>query len=145
MRIFVKVNNAILLTLIFLFILGCENPSDSEGAKTELEGTWMGYEKGRSTGTWTFIVKGSNIEINGRGGAEWYKGTISIYSSSIPKKIDSKINECFYPTANGKTALGIYKIEGKILTFAGNEPGTNKRPTSFTAGSGTRVYVLTKQ
>ena len=56
--------------------------------------------------------------------------------------MDIIITDCVSPNYIGTTALGIYKIEENILTFAANEPGSTIRPTNFTEG---RVFILTKQ
>jgi hypothetical protein len=45
---------------------------------------------------------------------------------------------------NDDTALGIYKIEGNILTIANQEPGVLPRPTSFAPTGNFRYWVLQK-
>jgi len=141
----------IIIVTFVVFLLsmsGCNkennNTSGPISDKTELEGTWIGYEVGRSTGTWTFTMTGNQISISGRNGAEWYKGTVTMHQGTTPKQADIKVTECAEFEYVGKTTLFIYKIQNNTATFAGNEPGATVRPTAFTTNQA-RVFVLTKQ
>ena len=59
--------------------------------------------------------------------------------------MDLLIKECVAPRYVGRTARAIYNIEGPTLTFAGNEPGTEGRPSAFKPTGGARAFVLTKE
>ena len=57
------------------------------------------------------------------------------------------MGECGFPKYVNQTAKAIYKLEGKSLTIAGNEPGKEAVPTAFERNptSQTRAFVFTKQ
>ena len=126
------------LMILALLIVGCEDGDDNNNV-TELEGSWIGYEEGNSSSTWTFDISGSEMDIDGPD--EWYEGTFSINTQTYPKQLDYILTDCFVSEGIGLTSLVIYKIEENTMTFAGNEPGSTSRPTSFTGG---RVFILTK-
>ncbi len=133
------------LLLIALLIVGCEEPTGTDDGNgnnnvTELEGNWIGHDEGNPSGTWTFDISGSEMDMDGPG--EWYKGIFSINTQPNPKQLDYILTDCFISDGIGLTSLAIYKIEDNTMTFVGNEPGSTTRPTSFTGG---RVLIVTKQ
>ncbi len=54
---------------------------------------------------------------------------------------------CGFPLYKNQRGNAIYKVEGKTLTLAGNEPGNATVPTAFERGGvdHTRVFVFNKQ
>ena len=44
---------------------------------------------------------------------------------------------------NGKTALGIYELDGDTLKWCANEPGGNERPKKFSSEAGTKYLLVT--
>jgi len=125
-----------------IFAFGCLNSSNTgtPGTATELEGKWSSEIQGM-----TFTFSGDNFSITSPNPNFWHKGTMELKTNKKPKQIDIKIKESGVPQYTGKTALGIYKIEGEKLTVAMNEPGSPKRSPSFEEIGGAMVFELTKQ
>lgn len=120
---------------------GCSTMRKSGAA--ELQGTWIGHElNGGDTGT--FIVSGNAFEFHGRDPRVWYKGTFILREDRQPKQFVAHIADTGIPQYVGKDAIAIYKIEGKTLTIAADEPGVDGAPTSFDA-PGAACFVLQKQ
>ena len=141
---------AILLTTFFVFLLmaplftGCDDPSSSSPTETELDGTLIGTEVNGGPDEWTFTFTGKTAQCS-CSTVEWYKGNFSINTSVVPKPLNISITKCSVPQFVGLVTLAIYKISGDTLTFAGNEPGVQERPTSFDPVGDTRVFVAIKQ
>jgi len=110
---------------------------------TELEGTWIGQE---DTGEpFTFYIKGNKWASNNSDFSEWYNGTFTSNPNADPKEIDLLVEDCPFAGYIGETALGIYKIEGDVLTFTISEPGRAYRPISFGEGGNPRTYTAKLQ
>ena len=107
-----------------------------------LEGVWVGHEVDGSPYDWTFTIAGNQMRIEST--YEWYEGTYTTNASASPKQLDFLISDGSESQYVGQTSLGIYKIEGNTLTWAGNGPGVTTRPSDFTPGEA-RVFVVTKQ
>ena len=141
---------SILFTPFFTFILfiplftGCDNPSSSSPTETELEGTWIGTEVSGGSDVWTFIFAGKTAQCS-CSVSEWYKGNFSIDTTVVQKPMNLVISKCSVPQFVGLVTLAIYKISGDTLTFAGNAPGVQERPSSFDPVGDTRVFVAIKQ
>lgn len=125
-----------------IFAFSCLNGNNTGtlNATTELEGKWSNDIQGM-----TFTFSGDNFSITSPNPDLWYKGPMELKTNKTPKQIDIKIKESGIPQYTGKTALGIYKIEGDKLTLALNEPGSPKRPPSFEETGNAMVFELTKQ
>lgn len=106
---------------------------------TELEGTWKDPHQG-----WVFEFSGNKIKITGPSPQMNIEGTFTSDSDADPKKIDIKIEKAGAPQYQGRTSLGIYKIEDILLTLALSEPGNNTRPQEFSTSSGAMVIRVTK-
>ena len=141
--------NKIYLTFLICFLLfyvSCSKDTTGNNNNiTELEGTWIGYEIDGKNDEWTLSFSGNNYESHNQNYEEFYNGTFTINTEILPKQIDLLFEECSCPEYVGKTALGIYEIEGDTLTYASNPPGFNSRPTEFSSGLFTRLFILTKQ
>ncbi len=72
-------------------------------------------------------------------------GIIYTDASATPNQVNFEITHSDYELYIGKTALGIYELNGDQMKFASNEPGVSERPTSFVPGNGTRVFEYTKE
>ena len=132
----------LMILITVLAFWGCEKDSTDPGDGgngndfvTELEGTWIGNDL-----TWVF----SGSAYSATYAVEWYQGTFSINTQTNPKQMDAVITDCSNSDYTGTTGLGIYKIEGNILTYASYAPGNTNRPTSFT-DSYAVVFILTKE
>jgi uncharacterized protein (TIGR03067 family) len=127
-----------------ILALGVSNNSSAGIAskgKTDLEGKWESTVQGQEM---TFTFSGDNFSITSPIPNYHYKGTFKLQTNVDPKKIDLQIAESGIPAYAGKTSLGIYKIEGDILTLAFHEPGGTTYPSSFESVSGAAVFVLKK-
>lgn len=112
-----------------------------------LQGTWLGQETGGPTGQCRMTVTGDTIKFQGARPQEWYEGKMTLVQNVTPKRSAILITDCPVPQYTNTTAHAIYKIEGKTLTIAGNEPGNAAWPTGFERSqvNQTRVFVFTKQ
>lgn len=117
---------------------------DAGSPAEELVGTWTGHEVGQSSPEWSFTFSATTAVVT-MSGVEAYQGTYTIGATTTPRRVTIAITSSAYPAYIGKTANGIYKIEGTTLTFAGNEPGSSAVPTSFTPDGTTRVFTLTRK
>jgi uncharacterized protein (TIGR03067 family) len=148
--ILLRLRRNVFLVVILALVtacIGCGNGNggngDGGGGDESLVGTWSGTEVGGST-AWTFVFTATTMEAQ-TAGMEVYQGTYTANPDVDPKEITAKITSSSFPEYIGETTYAIYKIEGNLLIFAGNEPGDPSRPTSFTPGGVTRVFELTKQ
>ena len=112
-----------------------------------LQGTWVGQEVGRPQGEYRLTVSGNSIRFQGARAEEWYEATITLKPKANPKRAAAMIERCPAPQYVNKTANFIYKIEGRTLTLAGNEPGSEKEPTAFERNpdNPVRTFVFNKQ
>jgi uncharacterized protein (TIGR03067 family) len=135
----------IILLSAGLIIHGCGGSEDSAKTDQELmQGTWAGTAAGMDM-EFKMTISGNNFNMESTDSTLWYKGTFVLDEKVTPKQADFKINECNIEQYIGTTAKGIYKIENDTWTFAGNEPGSDIRPTDFVASEETQVFTLKKQ
>jgi uncharacterized protein (TIGR03067 family) len=120
--------------VFFCFCLG--QASD----KSELEGTWKDLHQG-----WSFVFSDNQVTMKSPNPQMWIEGTFKSDPSADPKEIDLAIEKSGIPAYQGLTSLGIYKIEGSLLTLALGEPGKNTRPESFGSGTGAMIFSLTRE
>ena len=129
-----------LLALVAGFLVAADDPKDE---LKKLEGTWTmvaGEAKGEKFAE--NIVKNAKLTIVGdkhtvKVGKETIIGTHKLDPSKKPKEITAMDTEGPY---KGKTALGIYKLEGDEFTVCFAPPGKD-RPKEFTSKSGTGEFV----
>ncbi len=129
------------VVVAFACCLGCGSGGSS--GDPALVGTWVGTEASSST-VWTFTVTSSDADVK-IAGVQAYKGTYTVDTSSDPKRITLAVTDSTNSLYIGKTANGIYKMEGSTLTVAINQPGNAARPVDFTPGGDAAVFTLTKQ
>ena len=136
---------AIVLLSMGLIIQGCSGSEDSAKTDQELmQGTWMGTSAGMDT-EFKMTISGNNFNMETTDSTVWYKGTFTLNEEVTPKQADYKINECNIEQYVGTIAKGLYTIENDTFTLAGNEPGSDIRPTGFIADEMTQVFTLNKQ
>jgi uncharacterized protein (TIGR03067 family) len=132
-----------------LFLLGVEQSpgADEAAAKAELkklEGTWTataGELEGKPTDRFNggkLTIKADDFTVH-HDDKLVFKATVMVYPDKKPKAVDLKITE---GGEKGKTALGIYKLEGDEVKFCLAEPGTNSRPKDFTTKKGTKLMII---
>ena len=136
---------AAVLTAGILLTGGCASTAKSDLSK--LRGTWVGEEISGEKGECRITIEGDSIKFQGVRSQEWYVGKLSLDPNAKPKQAMVLIGECGFPKYVNKTAKAIYKLEGKSLTMAGNEPGNEAVPTAFERDrtSQTRAFVFNRQ
>lgn len=136
---------AIVLVSVGLIIHGCGGSEDSAKTDQELmQGIWAGTDAGMNM-EFKMTVSGNKFNMESTDSTVIYKGTFVLNEKVTPKQADYKIDECNIDQYVGTTAKGIYKIENNSLIIAGNEPGSDIRPTDFVADDMTQVFTLKKQ
>ena len=140
-RMFVSIGIFVLVVVAIFIFASCDN--NGGGGDPAIVGIWIGTEVGPFT-SWTMVFHETTV-VASTDGQEAYRGNYTAYPEEDPKRFEYKITSSSITQYVGKTAHGIYKIEGDQLTIASNEPGVPDTPTSFTPGGGTRVFELTKQ
>lgn len=108
--------------------------------KSELEGTWKDLHQG-----WSFVFSGNQVTVKSPNPQMWIEGTFNSDAAADPKEFDIAIEKSGIPAYQGLTSLGIYKIEGILLTLALGEPGKKSRPESFSTSTGAMVFSLTRE
>ena len=118
--------------------------ADTAKKDAELDGTWVGTVDDEYGSEWTFVISMGKVEVKGPY-SEFYSGTVTLNTETNPKQADFKIDKCSSPEYVGRTALGIYKLEGNKLSLAASEPGSMSRPAFFGSGSDTALFSLTRK
>jgi uncharacterized protein (TIGR03067 family) len=114
-------------------VVGCGSSNTASSGNTELEGTWKRIGPGDTSIAYTF--SGNNWTMTATAGSESIQmgGTFTINPTSNPKTID--IVYVYSVPANssaiGKTALGIYELNGISLKLYINGVSSSVRPTAF--------------
>jgi uncharacterized protein (TIGR03067 family) len=78
------------------------------------------------------IFSGDEFSVK-KGEETMIKGKFKIDSSKKPREIDMEFTEAKRENLNGKTALGIYELDGDTLKWCWNEPGGTERPKKFSS------------
>ena len=138
-----------LAAVLLLFNMATAGDPDQK----DLQGTWTVLkviENGKpepesQTSKFKMIFKDNTFAIE-QEGKDFVKGTFKLDSGKTPKEIDFKIEKAPNMEGVGKTATGIYKIEGDMLIWCATKPGEGNRPTALTAeaGSGRMMITLKK-
>jgi uncharacterized protein (TIGR03067 family) len=130
-------------------LLGADAKKDDGKKATEkLQGTWKAVsveEKGQSKEDdkdHRVIFRGDELTIK-RGDEEIIKGKFKIDAAQKPNTIDCELTQSPKKEHKGKTALGIYSLEGDTLKWCLNEPGGTERPKDFAGAAGTNFILVT--
>lgn len=120
---------------------------------TKMEGLWI-FDEGESDGKVFGPRQGEEAVYIEEDKMLWTnkKGTdragqtakITIDPTKTPKTIDLRFTK---GSLNGKTSLGIYKLEDGVLEIATNEADNEKRPAKFTTkltAKSERAHVVRK-
>jgi uncharacterized protein (TIGR03067 family) len=139
------------ITLAFVAVVGIWLASGCASTPrrdlSKLQGTWVGEELGGGKGECRITISGDSMRFQGARPQEWYVGKLTLIPNTNPRQATVLIAECGIQKYVNQTAKVIYKIKGKTLTIAGNEPGNEVVPTAFerNAASQTRAFVVTRQ
>jgi uncharacterized protein (TIGR03067 family) len=135
------------LMVVTAGLLVAAQPPDSRGRKelAKLQGTWTVAEAVRD-GKADDAAKGNTVTIEGdrfttRAGSEVLReGTLKLDPTKSPKTVNATYTR---GPNQGKTALGVYRVEGDTWTLFYSVPG-KPRPTSIlpTSGQGQLRLVL---
>ncbi len=129
----------ILMLIMQAMILGSCNH------RSELEGSWVGCEIRKPLIDWTLTIKGNQFNLIREDSSLWYKGLLRLNKNCRLKKIDLEIDAASVKALNGKTALGIFEIDGDTLTIVSSEPGSHLRPLSFDEPGKSSEFYFTKK
>ncbi len=127
-------------------LVGAEDKDADKKDKDKLQGTWnavsgeSGGKEQAEAKEHSLIFKGDEFSVK-RGDKVLVKGKFKIDSSKKPKTIDMEIAEGS-DDVKGKTAEGIYKVEGDGLTWCVDEPGSGNRPKEFATKEGTKTMLV---
>jgi uncharacterized protein (TIGR03067 family) len=106
-----------------------DKKADLSGDLKKLQGTWVSTPDNAQESRWVFEGKKSTTTAGGRE----YVCEVKVDPKATPHPtIDFMVIEG-EDDAAGKTALGIYKIEGDTLTLCVTLPDVGSRPTEFKA------------
>jgi uncharacterized protein (TIGR03067 family) len=135
----------VLILLAAGFMLAADDKQE-KADKDKLHGTWQAVS-GQRDGRPDDKVKEHHLTLSGEGFSikegdkVVLKGMFKVDATKKPKALDFTIDEG--PEAlKGKTALGIYELNGDDLKWCAAEPGSSERPTEFAAKAGTRHLLV---
>ena len=135
-----------------LAIHGCSDSGTQRngGACPQWDGTWVGHEidpYGADRGTVTFV--GQNGQLQGSisdygSDTESYTVTVSCNNGVTPNQISGTITASNQPVAVGQPFDGIYELDPVARTGKASilQPGSTTFPTTFSAGTGQRLFVF---
>jgi uncharacterized protein (TIGR03067 family) len=128
----------LLTCIVISLLLGADAPEDDvKKDKEKLQGTWKAVtaqRRGESDPTaeeHRLIFSGDEFSVK-KGEETMIKGKYQIDPSKKPKEIDMEFIETKRDSLKGKTALGIYELDGNTLKWCWNRPG-GQRPKTFSS------------
>jgi uncharacterized protein (TIGR03067 family) len=128
----------LLACVVVGLLLGADAPKDdAKKDKDKLQGTWKAVTvaaRGQSqddTEEHRLIFSGDEFRVK-KGEETMIEGKFKIDSSKKPKEIDMEFVEGKRDNLKGKTALGIYELNGDTLKWCWNQPG-GERPKEFSS------------
>ncbi|MBC8183729.1 hypothetical protein H8E88_21765 [candidate division KSB1 bacterium] len=127
-----------IFSVLVILLIGCKQKG--------LEGAWIGTEvEGDGGGEWTFTFEGEKCKIESTDGL-WFNMTITLVENTDAKQAELEVDDSVMSEAVGLILKSIYKIEGKKLTIAVNDPQSSDMvPTSFDKSWDNRVFVLERK
>ena len=138
------------LLIVVAGLLVAADSKDDAGKKDleKLQGTWKPVsveQRGESKEDeedHRLVFDGNKFRIK-RGDETMIQGTFKLDPSKKPKAIDMMITEDENGEHKGKTALGIFALDGDTLKWCVAEPGTTERPKDFSAPADTNLMFIT--
>ena len=136
---------AILIGLSFL--CGGQSPDGEDAAKTELkklEGVWQ-ITSGKQDGKSIDSIKRDKVTVSRddftvhHDGKVEFTVTIKLDPNKKPITVDLRITS---EKHKGKTALGIYELNGDDLKLCISGAGATSRPTDFSANPGSDFLTM---
>ena len=138
----------LLACMVLGLLLGVDAPKDdSKKDKEKLQGTWKAVtaqRRGESDPTaeeHRLIFSGDEFSVK-KGEETMIKGKFKIDTSKKPKEIDMEFIETKKDSLKGKTALGIYELDGDTLKWCWNKPG-GERPKRFSSEAADEHLLVT--
>jgi uncharacterized protein (TIGR03067 family) len=139
----------LLACMALCLFLGADAPKDDvKKDKDKLQGTWKTVtvqedgEKKDDTEDHRLIFSGDEFCIK-KGDETVIKGKFKIDSSKKPKQIDMDITQASKEEFEGKTAVGIYELDGDTLKWCVKKPGKGERPKEFASDHGSSHLLVT--
>jgi len=130
---------------IAIVVSGCSRPSPQQAAQQpSIQGRWSGFEYGSSDKI-AIVYTDNQFAYFDASSNKLGSGTFVENRTVQPIQMDLTFEHMLSPEYEGKVGLAIYQIQSNQLTIAGCEPGSSQRPTNFVAGSGVRVFNLTRE
>jgi len=140
-------NFAFAAVVVVGILLSCGCASTPKRDLSRWQGTWVGKEIDGETGECRMTIAGDTIKFQGARPQEWYVGTLTLNPKANPKQAMILVEACAFPKYVNQTVKAIYKLEGKSLTLAHNQPGNEAVPGVFAPNlaSQTRAFLFTRQ
>jgi uncharacterized protein (TIGR03067 family) len=139
----------LLAFMAFGLLVGADGPKDeAKKVQEKLQGTWKALtverrgESNKDDEDHRLIFDGNKFSVK-RADQTMIQGTFKLDPSKNPKEIDMKITEDETGKHKGKTAAGIYALDGDTLKWCVAEPGTTERPKEFSAPADTKLMFVT--
>jgi len=127
---------------VFAFLLMFLNACNR---RSEIEGSWIGCEVRRPLIDWTLTIRGNQFSLACEDLNLWYSGFLRLNKNCRLKKIDLEVMGTAVQASHGKTSLGIYEVDGDMLTIIATEPGDQLRPLSFDEPGKSSAFYFTKK
>jgi uncharacterized protein (TIGR03067 family) len=139
-----------LVVLAIALLLAADNSTDeaTQKERKKLEGVWQaeksvqdGQEQANAA-EHVLTFEGNTFTIT-RKGMAFVKGTFKVDPTKKPKEIDMEVKESPGGRDDGKTAKGIYAVDGDQLRWCTVHPGKGERPTEFASTPGSQRLFIT--
>jgi uncharacterized protein (TIGR03067 family) len=138
----------LLACMVVGLLLGADTPKDDvKKDKDKLQGTWKavtaeaGGKSQEDAEEHRLIFSGDEFSVK-KGKETMIKGKFKIDPSKKPKEIDMEFTKSQRENLNGKTALGIYELDGDTLKWCWNKPD-GERPKKFSSEAADAHLLVT--
>lgn len=130
-------------------LISCDSMLAGGNAKDQkaLQGTWIpksviaNGKESKKAGI-NMVIESNSFSIQ-KGDQVIVAGTFTLDSTKTPAHINMKIDKDQDAKNIGKTAQGIYEVNGNTFKWCSREPGGGNRPDSFTSEQGSRRLLVT--